>query len=410
MRSTAVMVGGRKIKAFVQAAIGRALVSVAALSIVAATGCAASSPAHPSSPNLGFGCSTRIAGGRPLKTVSPQFVSVPGQPTAMIGLGGGWEATSISSAAGGGVSMFKFEGATNKLVRTIMLPSVRAAFGMAVTNDKQLLLVATYTATAVLSIPTLEMGTGNPIVGTLNDAQSGQFEVAVTQDDHYAFVAAETSGGLSVFDLFRARQSGFQAPGVSIGVVPLAYGAVGVSLSPDEKVVYVTTLGGAGSYGALWFIDAKRAERSATGVIGHVPAGCQPVRVALSPDGKIAWVSARQSNELLGFATETLMNHSSNALRAVVPVGSAPVGIVIVDDGRIALVGDSDRFETGSESKAQITVVNTVAAWRGQPATLGIIETGLFPRDISYDSTTDQVMVPNYASKTVELFPPPKTT
>ena len=327
----------------------------------------------------------------------------------MVALGGGWEAASISSPAGGGISTFKLDGGTNQLVRTTLLPSIRAAYGMAVTTDKQLLLVATYTDTAVLSIPALEEGSGNPIVGTLDDPQSGQFEVVITKDDHYAFVTAETTGGLSAFDLSRARQSGFQAPGVSLGVVPLAHGAVGVALSPDDSVVYVTTLGAAGSTGRLWLIDAKRAEQDATGIVGHVAAGCEPVRVALSPDGKTAWVTALLSNALLGFDTKALMHHSSSALRAVVAVGSEPVGIVIVDNGRVALVGDSDRgLATGSSDKARVTVVNTVAALKHRPADLGTIETGLFPRDITYDPTTDQVMVSNYNSMTVELFHPPK--
>jgi DNA-binding beta-propeller fold protein YncE len=166
---------------------------------------------------------------------------------------------------------------------------------------------------------------------------AGQFEVAVSGDDRYVYVTDETTGGLSVFDLAVALRHGFTARGVAVGLVPLAHGAVGVTLSPGGTLVYVTTLGAYGPHGRLWVINAAQADGRAahSAVLAHVAAGCQPARVAVSPDGSTLWVTALQSNALLAFSAAAARSGSSRALRAVVQVGSEPVGLLLVDNGRM---------------------------------------------------------------------------
>jgi len=186
---------------------------------------------------------------------------------------------------------------------------------------------------------------------------------------------------------------------------------VGVAVAPGGDRVYVTTLGGYGAHGRLWVIDARRAEHSAgsSAVLAQVAAGCQPVRVALSPDGQTAWVTALQSNALLGFATAAIQRDPRGALRAVVPVGSEPVGLLLLDDGRAVLVGDSNRGLVASApgSGAQrISVVSAADALVGRPAVTGSFPAGLFPLDLGYDPMTGQVLVANYLSASVELLRP----
>ena len=214
--------------------------------------------------------------------------------------------------------------------------------------------------------------------GFLTDAGVGQTEVAVSGDGRYAFVTDEASGGLSVFDLALAHRKGYAAPGVAVGVVPLAPGPVGVAIAPGGTQVYVTTLGGYGDLGQLWVIGARRAEDGAgqAAVLGHDAAGCQPVRVAVSPGGSTVWVTALQSNALLGYSAAALDRGSPPetgrrpaALRAVVPVGSEPVGLLLLDGGRTALVGDSNRGlvpGTGGGPVQRLSVVSTAAALAGR--------------------------------------------
>ena len=148
--------------------------------------------------------------------------------------------------------------------------------------------------------------------------------------------------------------------------------------------LYVTTYGAYGPRGQLWVIGTARAESGADGgaVLAHVAAGCQPVRVAVSPDGGTVWVTALQSDALLGFSAARLRGDPSRALQAVARVGSEPVGLLLVDDGRLALVGNSNRGlvpGTGSDVRQTVSVINTAAALAHRSAVLGVVPTGLFP-------------------------------
>jgi DNA-binding beta-propeller fold protein YncE len=199
---------------------------------------------------------------------------------------------------------------------------------------------------------------------------------------------------------------------VAVGIVPLAVGAVGVALSPDGGHLYVTTYGGYGPYGQLWVLDTARAEAGAgrAAVLAHAAAGCQPVRVAVAPDGRTVWVTALQSDALLGFSAAELLSDPSRALHAVVRVGSEPVGLLLVDGGRLALVGNSNRGlvpGTGTGVPQTVSVINTAAALAHRSALVGAVPAGLFPRDLTLDQGTGQVLLGNFNSATVEEFPVP---
>lgn len=362
---------------------------------------------------MSSGCSTQVEAGRQLPE-RPATAVVPGQPTAVVGTATGrWAFASVSTSSGGAVAVMALGQTSPRLVRLVSLPTTLAsAFGMAMTPDGQLLLVAGYTATAVLSVPALEAGSNGAVVGVLTDAGAGQFEVAVSADGRYAFVTDETSGGLSVFNLAAALEHGFSAPGVAVGIVSLAYGPVGIATSPDGQQLYVTTLDTYGPHGQLWVIDAARAERGATGgaVLRRVAAGCQPVRVAVSPDGRTVWVTALQSDALLAYSTAGLEADPSKALTAVVRVGSEPVGLLLVDGGRVALVANSNRglvSGTGSTQPETVSVVNTTAALDHRSALIGVVPAGLFPRDMTFDHGTGRVLLANFNSDSIEEFPAP---
>jgi DNA-binding beta-propeller fold protein YncE len=399
--------------------VRRRAAQVVALLLVAVAGCSATpaAPAHRPLAKLTTGCSTRIAAGRRLPVPAPRNVAVPASPYAAVPLAGGRSIVASLTASGslgfgGRLAVLAIGGRTASAVRTITLPpSMGGAAGVAVTHDGRLLLVAGGSETAVVSTAGLEHGDSHPALGILRDSGAGQTEVAVSGDDRYAFVTDESSGGLSVFNLAVARRDGFGAPGVAVGIIPLAPGPVGIAVAGAR--IYVTTLSGYGEHGQLWVIDARSAEHGLgrSAVLGHVPAGCQPVRVAVSPDGRTAWVTALQSDALLGFATAAIERDPGMALRAVVPVGSEPVGLLLLDNGRLALVGNSDRGlvpgPPGNQGMPSISVVSTADALARRPAVTGSLPTGLFPRDLGYDPTTGQVLVANYRSDTVELLRAP---
>ena len=385
--------------------------------IIVLAGCASVVP-HRAPVALSAGCSTGVVAASVLPTPRAVTASVPGSPTAVMGtVDGRWAFASLSTLTvprtiQGSIAVLALSRKAPRLVRTAVLPrSLTGAYGMAMTRNG-LLLVAGYTGTAVLNVRALEDGGRDQLVGMLRDAGTGQFEVAVSGDDRYVFVADETTGGLSVFDLATALRHGFSAPGVAVRIVPLAPGAVGLAMSPDGQRLYVSTYGSYGPHGQLWVLDTARAEAGAgrAAVLAHVAAGCQPVRVAVSPDGRTVWVTALQSNALLGFSAADLVGNPTRALQAVVRVGSEPVGLLLVDHGHLALVGNSNRGlvpGTGTDVPQTVSVVNTVAALGHRSAVLGAVSAGLFPRDLTLDQATGQVLLGNYNSGTVEEFPVP---
>jgi DNA-binding beta-propeller fold protein YncE len=273
---------------------------------------------------------------------------------------------------------------------------------------------------AVLSLPTLLAGGANPVLGMLDDHGVGPVEAVVSRDDRYVFVSDEYSPAVSVFDLAKALTGGFDAPGVAVGKILLGQATVGLTLSPDGRRLYATSEAANPDatrevanlsdtqHGTLTAIDIDTAEQHpAASVLAQVAAGCRPVRVALSADGSVAWVTARGSDALLAFDTTQMLVRPQDALRAVVPVGAQPVGLLLTSNGRYALTANSARF-TDPQGPQTVSVVDTVTALAGGPALVGTIPAGAFPRQFDDDPATGQVVLTNFGSHTVEAFPSPR--
>ncbi len=92
---------------------------------------------------------------------------------------------------------------------------------------------------------------------------------------------------------------------------------------------------------------AKAATDPTHSVDGAVAAGCSPVRVALSPSGSEAWISARGDNALLQIPTKSLQRESSPGKRIQIKVGAGPVGVAVRPDGSQVWTTLSDRFGGG---------------------------------------------------------------
>ena len=150
------------------------------------------------------------------------------------------------------------------------------------------------------------------------DAQAKIEQYMVTDDDGYLFVANERGGTITVVNLKQARASGFKSSGI-VGNIPAGEAPIAVTLSPDDKRLYSTSerasehlaAGGARcdteAPGEIEVIDVARAEKDpAHSVLSLVPGGCEPVRLVLSDDGAIAYVTARGEGKVLAFDTGRL--------------------------------------------------------------------------------------------------------
>ena len=288
--------------------------------------------------------------------------------------------------------------------------------GLALSPNGHLLAVADDGGVLVFDVAKAEAGNPQAELGELVSASSsGTVEVLFSSDGRYVFASNEDTASVSVFDLLAA---GTGAPSFSataaVGDIPVGPYPVGLSLSPDGTQLYVTSelsLEGARIYGnglqspsggALAVIDVARAEGTpASSVVGEALTGCQPVRVALSPDGTVAWVTVRGSNTLQAFDTRRILSDPRHALLAKVVVGSEPVGVLLIDGGHYAVVTNSNRFAVQQTSQT-VTVVATQRALASQPALVGNLPVGIFPRDVTLAG--DTLVVANYGSDSLSLI------
>jgi DNA-binding beta-propeller fold protein YncE len=190
---------------------------------------------------------------------------------------------------------------------------------------------------------------------------------------------------------------------------------VGLALSANGRVLFATSEsfagktfpttceaenGGHGQHpeGVLTIIDVRAvATDPAKAPLGVRKAGCNPVRVALSPDGRTVWVTARGDNRLEGFSTAKLAGMVMDAPEIAVKVGPAPIGLAVRPDGAQVWVANSNRF--GHNRPGSLTAVSP----SGQ--VLRTVPTGIFPRDIGFLPDGKTLVVAQYESRAVQFVP-----
>jgi len=350
----------------------------------------------------GSSCDTAVAAAPVLGAVSQAAVPVPGSPFSVVATADGrWSFVTLNSA----VEVLSNRSPAPVADRQLSVPGT--AQGEQLTSDGRYLLVADGTGAVVIDVARAEDGAAGAVLGTLSSpAGRGAVEVAVSPDNRFAFVTLELSDSLAVFDLAKALASGF-GPADFVGTVPLGTAPVGLAVSPDGRWIYATSesaLGAAAARaaGTVTVIGLRQAEtRPADAVTGTVPAGCSPVRVVTSADGKVVWVTARGSDAVLGFSAAALRTDPRHALLTQVQVGEAPVGLALSGDGQRLVVADSDRF-SATGATANLAVVNVSAALARRPALLGLIPAGAFPREMTVIPRTDTLLVTDYLAGQVQ--------
>jgi DNA-binding beta-propeller fold protein YncE len=343
---------------------------------------------------------------------------------------------------GGRVLVYSVAGFVPRLIRTIRVPG--EAVGCSLTRDGRLLLIASRQGATVVSVARAERGASHPVLGTLAPPPSvhlqaaGAIETASSADGRYAFVSLEygaPGGVIAVYDLGSTVAPRF-GPGDYVGAITLGDAVVGSALSPDGRYLYVTSevarqspaqlratearirrlrashrlrqlieRGGLAALepnGTLSVIDVAAAEHDpAHAVLATVSALQQPVRVAVSPDGSIVWVTARASNRLLAFSAARLLTDPAKALLADVTVGTAPVGVAVFDHGHRVISADSNRFNAPG-AHATLTIVDAGAALAHRPALIASLRAGLFPREIAVERDDTIALVGNFGSDQLE--------
>src|SRR6266568_3332475 len=244
-----------------------------------------------------------------------------------------------------GIAVLKRENGRVELARMVPLKS-RAALGVVLTHDEKLLVVAAGDAVLFLDVQRMISGKDDPLLGSFSDGSgAGSIYPNITPDDQLLFVSDERRRSITVIDLVRARGNGYQADAI-IGHIPAGNLPIALAFSPDGKWMYATSEvalpdwkwpkackserdNSAGAKvkdpeGAVLVVDVARAKTDpAQAVVGRIPAGCRPVRLAISPDGARLYATARGGNAVLGFDTGKLVSDPAHARLGMAPVGAA---------------------------------------------------------------------------------------
>lgn len=350
---------------------------------------------------------------------------------------GCWIFVSGGPARKIGVAVLRRTGGSIEQVRFLVMDSFnvegpRIAFssGLVLTHDEKILIGAARSGATFLDVERLISGQGDPVLGHLSHdifgaRAGGALIVNVTSDDKYLFISQESGAAISVVDLARARASSFRDTGAIIGSIPTGEAPISLVFSPDERYLYATSQGPPKGHGwpidcrpqgkrtdppdhvqgAIVVIDVERAKADpASSVMTSVRAGCNPVRLALSPDGGTAYVTARTDDALLAFDTQRIMTDAATAFIGRVPVGIAPVGVAVIDGGSKVVVANSNRFAGGSGDRSDLTVIDAKKIDTGASAVLGTIPAGAFPRQMHLTADGRTLLVTNANSGTLQVI------
>ena len=315
-------------------------------------------------------------------------------------------------------------GGVPSLTRVITLEG--SPYGMALTHDGHLLIVASDDRVAFVDPARLIAGAADLVLGYLSDAPlAGRVYANLTADDKWLFLSDESTKTISVVDLPRARASDFTSAAV-VGQIPVGRAPIALTFSRDEQLLYTTSQVAPAAYGwppvcrppasetarqgssyaegAILVVDVARATRDPiNAVVGAVAAGCNPVRLVISPSGDVAYVSARTDNAILAFDTQSLLSDPARALIGRIPVGDAPVGIAVLDDGQRLAVTNSNRFGDG-KAAASLIIIDTKKIGSGKDAIVGTVPAGVFPRELRVTANQRTLLLTNFGSKTLAVI------
>ncbi len=315
-------------------------------------------------------------------------------------------------------------GGEPSLLRVVPLDG--SPYGMTLTHDGQLLIVASGDRVAFLDPARLIAGSPDALLGYLTDApKAGRIYANVTPDDRWLFLSDESTRSISVVDLATARASSFRHSTV-IGQIPVGRAPIALTFSHDHRFLYTTSQVAPNAYGwppecrapgsdttrqrssyakgAILVVDVARATRDpANAVVGAVSAGCNPVRLVTSPAGDVAYVTARTDNALLAFDTRKLLTDTAHALIARVPVGTAPVGVAVLNRGTTLAVTNSNRFANSNAAQA-LTIIDARRIGTGAAAVLGTVRAGVFPRELRVTSDERTLLLTNFGSRTLAVI------
>jgi DNA-binding beta-propeller fold protein YncE len=358
------------------------------------------------------------------------YVSLPGHPFSTVSTKDGcWLFVSLTTSnprSPNGVALLKRSAGEITLRKVFAVEGEPT--GLVLTHDDRLLIVADGDFVVFMDVGAMMAGKDDSILGYISDGDfPGSVYVNVTADDKFLFVSDEQVEAITVINLQKARAEGFKES-VIVGKIPTGIAPIALTFSPDGRWLYTTsqvapkslgwpvackpegadpTVAATPKYpqGAIIVVDVARAQTDpAHSVVASVPAGCSPVRLAITPGGERVFVTARNSNALLGFDAVKLRDDAAHALLGTVPLGTSPVGVAVVNEGKQVVATNSNRFSSNRTARQNLTVVDAAKVADGQAALMGTIPAGAFPREFGQSPDGRTLFVANYNSNELEVI------
>jgi len=213
-------------------------------------------------------------------------------------------------------------------IATVQLGRHTRPHGVAFVDDRR----AVVTTEGSASLLVVDIAAGRLITAIPTDQEISHM-VATTPDGRLAFVANIGSGSVTVIDLITEKK---------VKDIPTGEGAEGITATPSGNEIWVTNRGA----DTLSVIDPVKLTVEAT-----VACPGFPIRIAITPDGDRALVSAARTGEVVVFDTTTRrelkratldLENASDASRRLFGdrfgESPVPVGLVIDPAGRQAWV------------------------------------------------------------------------
>lgn len=233
------------------------------------------------------------------------------------------------------------------------------------------------------------------LIGIVNGQCPGlcaPFSVAVHPSGTFAYVADE--GGFAPTGISMFSIDGTTGALTFMGTASSGGRAASVAVDPISQFVYATNDNNSspavGNSVSMYTIDAT------TGVltsIGTIPAGTNPVSVAVDPTGKFVYVTNSSSNDISMYAINTTTGELTST--GTIAAGAGPASVAVDPTGKFAYVVNS-----GSNDVSMYTIDATT----GTLAPVGTVATGSSPTSVAVHPSGKFAYVTNSDSNTVSMY------
>lgn len=255
--------------------------------------------------------------------------------------------------------------ATNTVVDTIALETSATPYALAINPNGTTLLTTDFNNSKLITISTRT----NEVVAT-TAAGALPEGVGITPNGRYAYMASTDNDRIYVFDLLNPPLT--DSVFFTSGNNPKLF-----AFSPMGDYVYVTNQGPPATLSVI--------QTSTNTIVNAIPFTLPAYGVAITPNGKYAYVTHPQSNYV------SVVDLASTSVTQTITVGNAPYYIAITPNGKYAYVANEADDTVSMIDLKSNTATNTISVGNG-------------PRGVAITSDGKHVYITNFNANTVSVI------